>query len=145
MTKTTYDPCLCHSSDKLGTTALLYQTKALFNPSPAAQIVELLPDNIALSSKIIQWQINIKSRGLRYVKFGQDIFCVREAKLYLMAHRFDIIEKRHWGRYRIVRAKSHQHKHYGMGGTGKHEIGEYKRGKDGTREHKRLAIFIKSC
>ena len=45
-----------------------------------------------------------------------------------MTHRFEI-EKRHWGRYHIVRAKSHQYKDYGMGGSDKHEIGEYEKGK----------------
>ena len=32
-----------------------------------------------------------------------------------------------------------------MGGTGKHEIGKYERGKDGTSEHWYLATFRKSC
>ena len=45
---------------------------------------------------------------------------VLAVELYAMTHRFDI-EKRHWGRYQIVRKKSYQHQHYGMG-----ETGEYK-------------------
>ena len=56
------------------------------------------------------------------------------AELYAMTHRVDI-EKRHWGRYQIVRAKFYQHKHYGMGKTSK----------DGTSEYWHLATFRKSC
>ncbi len=63
---------------------------------------------------------------------------VLAAELYAMAHGFGI-EKRHWGRYQIVQKKSYQHQHYGMGGTGKHEIGEY-----GTGEYGHLATFRKS-
>lgn len=32
-----------------------------------------------------------------------------------------------------------------MGGTGKHEIGKYEKGKDGTSKHWHLATFRKSC
>ena len=113
----------------------------------AAQTVKSLPDDNALSNKRLQWQITNKSRGLCYVKLDQDtlllsqigcIICLANAiikaniihwckqvtcgilaaKLYAMAHGFGI-EKRHWGRYQIVRTKSYQHLHYGIGETGK--------------------------
>ena len=45
---------------------------------------------------------------------------VQAVELYAMAHGLDI-KKRHWRRYQIMRKKSHQHKHYGMGGMGKHK------------------------
>ncbi len=60
---------------------------------------------------------------------------VSAADLYAMAHGLDI-EKRHWGRYKIMRKKSCQHQDYGKGGTGKHEIG-----KDETSECGHLTIF----
>ncbi len=66
------------------------------------------------------------------------------AKFYVMAYGFDI-EKRNWGRYQTMRTKSNQHQHYEMGGTDKHEIGEYETGKDGTSEYWHLATFRKSC
>lgn len=75
-----------------------------------AQTVEILPDGNALSSKRLQQQITNKSRGLRHITGFN-------------------IEKRNWGRYKIMRKKSCQHQDYGKSRTGKHEIG-----KDGTDE-----------
>ena len=46
---------------------------------------------------------------------------IHVAILYVIAHGLSI-EKRQWGRYRIVQTKLHQHQHYGMGEIGKHEI-----------------------
>ena len=132
--------------------------EASFDPSlaaqTAAQTVEFSPDDIALLNKRLRRQTTNKSRQLRHVKLDprdthmslckQVTRAVLAAKLYAMAHGLDI-EKRHWRRYQIVRTKSHQHKHYGMGGIGKHEMGKYERGKDGTSEHWHLATFRKSC
>ncbi len=64
---------------------------------------------------------------------------ISAADLYGMAHELDI-KKQHWRRYKIMQKKFCQYQNYGKGGTGKHEIG-----KDGTSEHKHLAIFLKSC
>ena len=46
---------------------------------------------------------------------------VHAANLYTMTYGLGI-EKRHWGRYQIVRTKLYQHQHYGIDRTGKHEI-----------------------
>ncbi|WP_375467273.1 hypothetical protein, partial [uncultured Nostoc sp.] len=88
------------------------------------------PDDQALLNKRLQWQITDESRGLRYVKIDpRDTHLLSQiyilaADLYAMTHGLGI-EKQHWGRYQIVRTKSYQHQHYGICGTGKHEIEEY--------------------
>ena len=97
-------------------------------------IVEFLQDNVALLDKRLQWQINNKSKGLHYVKLGQDILHILAVELYAMAYKFDI-KKRHWGRYQIMQKKSWEYQHYGMGETGK----------DGVSEYWHLATFRKSC
>ena len=102
-----------YSSIKLTSEASLNLSRAV---QTAAQIIEFLPDANAFTNKF---------RGLRHVK---------TQPANAMAHRFDI-EKRHWGRYQIIRTKLHRHKQYGMGGTDKHEIGEYETGKDETSEY----------
>ena len=108
--------------------------EASFDPSlaaqTAAQTVEFSPDDIVLLNKRLRWQTTNKSRQLRHIKLDprdthisqckQVTRAVLAAKFYAMAHGLNI-EKRHWGRYQIVQTKSHQHKHYGMGGMGKHE------------------------
>ena len=116
--------------------------EASFDLFCAAQTVEFSPDDIALLDKRLQRQINNNSQGLCY---DQDTLRILAAELYAMGHGFNIIEKRHWGRYQIIRTKSYQHHHYGMGGTDKHEISEYETGKDGTSEYWHLATFRKSC
>ena len=75
---------------------------ASFNLSRAAQTAKISPDNDTV-------------QPIRQVTHS-----VLAAEIYAMAHGFDI-EKRHWGRYQIVRAKSYQHKHYGIGGTSKYK------------------------
>lgn len=90
MTKTAYDSCLRYKSDRLGIIASVCQPEASFDPSHAAQKVKFSPDNIALLNKQLQWKINNKYRGLRYVKLDQDTLGVLSAELYGMAHGFDI-------------------------------------------------------
>lgn len=68
-------------------------------------------------------------------KYKWVTYDVLAVEMYVMAYRFDI-EKRHWGRYEIIRKKSCQYQDYGKGRMSKHEIG-----KDKTRKHKHLTIF----
>ena len=128
MTNAAYDSGLRYSSDKLRTIAFLYELKAFFVPSYAAQTVEFLSDDQTLSNKQLQWQITNKSRGLRYVKpdprdthlFSQISYVICLANVinesniihwcpqlirgvlatnfYAMANGFDI-KKQHWERY----------------------------------------------
>lgn len=153
MINAAYDPYLRYSSDKLRTIASVYHPKAFFDPFHTTQTEQFLPDDQALSNKRLQWQITDKSRGLYYVKLDpQDtdllsqfsyVICLADTtnkantmhsykqmtcsvlavELYTMAHRFDI-EKRHWGRYQIVRTKSNQHEHYGIDELGKYGTGK---------------------
>ena len=68
ITNAAYDPYLHYSSDKLRTIASVYQPKASFVPSHAAQTVKFSLDDQVLSNKQLQWQFTNKSRRLRYVK-----------------------------------------------------------------------------
>ena len=122
--------------------------EASFDPSfttqTAVQIVEFLPNNIALLNKQLRRQTTNKSRQLRYVKpdpqdthmsqYKQVKCNVLAIELYAMVHVLDS-KKQHWERYQIMQKKSHQHKYSGMGGTGKHKIGKYERDKDETSKH----------
>ena len=78
---------------------------------------------------------------IKYILVTRSVLLI---ELYAMARVFDI-KKQHWGKYQIIQKKLHQYKHYGMGGTGKHKIDKYEKGKDGTSEYWHLATFRKSC
>lgn len=52
--------------------ASICQPEASFDLSYAAQSTEFLPDDIASLNKRLQWQIDNKSRGLKYVKLHPD-------------------------------------------------------------------------
>lgn len=92
-----------------------------FSPRPNCRPKSwILLNNIAVLNQQLWRQIINKSQRLYYVKFHQDTQRVLADNLYAMAHGFGI-EKRHWGKYQIVWAKSYQHKHYGLGETSKHK------------------------
>ena len=123
--------------------------EASFDPFRIIQTVDFLPANITLLNKQLWLPITYQSRGISYVKLNQNtlqlvISTNALVELFAMAHEFEI-EKQHWERYQIVQAKLPQHKYYGMSGTGKHEIGKYEEGKDGTSKHWHLTTFRKSC
>ena len=104
-------------------TSTQHLPEVFFDLSRAAQTVEFSPDDQTLSNKRIQWQTSDESRGLRQI-IGFDI------------------EKRHWGRYLIMRKKSCQHQHYGMGRTGSMKYTRMKRAKDRTSEYGHLSTFL---
>ena len=87
--------------------------------------------------------INKANIHMSLIKYIIVMHSVLSTNLYVMAHMLNI-KKRHWKRYHIMQKKSHQHKHYGMGGTSKHEIGKYESGKYRTSKHWHLATFRKS-
>ena len=97
---------------------------ASFDLSCVAQTAKFSPNNNDLSSQIgyvicLADTVNkaniIHWSSMKCKRVTRGILAV---ELYAMTPKFDInrfdIEKLHWGRYQIVQAKSHQHKHYGM-------------------------------
>ena len=93
-------------------------SEASFDFSRSAQKVKFTADIDIISYVICLADTTNKGNIMHwYNRVTRGVLAV---ELYAMTHRFDI-EKRHWGRYQIVRKKSYQHQHYGMG-----ETGEYK-------------------
>ena len=165
-TSAAYDPCLHYSSDKLRTIASVYQPKASFVPSHAAQTIEFSPDNNVLLNKRLKWQITDKSCGLRY---NQDTLlssqigyviclanttnkanidwysmkCKRVTRIVIAAELYHNLAE---SMTKARASSTLRSQHYGMvrtgeHGTAEHGTAEHGTGKYETGEYGHLTIF----
>lgn len=105
--------------------------KASFDLSRLVQTVQFLPNNDTISYVIYLSNTTNKTNiDWSLIKFKRVTRGILSAELYAITQRFDS-KKWYWGRYQIMSKKSYQYQHYGMGETGKHEIGNTKRANTG--------------